>query len=57
MWRETVVASSAMNFPEGQFVHVEAVEEYFPKEQIVQMAAGLSLDFPASQSTQEVRSA
>jgi hypothetical protein len=55
MWRETVVASSTMNFPESQFVHVEAVEENFPEEQIVQMAAGASLDFPASQSRQAER--
>ena len=54
------MASSVMNFPEGQLVQVgEAVDEYFPEEQTIQAVAVIetSVFFPASQSMQAVRSA
>ena len=49
-----------MYFPEGQFEQVgEEIEENLPKEQMTQEEAtvGSFAIFPASQSTQEVRSA
>ena len=53
VWREAVVASSAMSFPEGQLVQlVETAEEYFPAEQMLQVALPCSANFPASQSKQ-----
>ena len=57
-WRDAVVVSSVMYFPEGQLVQVgEAVEEYSPDEQVVQVLLSSSEYFPASQSTQATRSA
>ena len=53
VWREAVVASSVMYFPEGQLVQlVETAEEYFPAEQMLQVALPCSANLPASQSTQ-----
>ena len=52
-WREAVVASSVMYFPEGQLVQlVETAEEYFPAEQMLQVTLPCSANFPASQSKQ-----
>ena len=52
-WRDAVVASSTMYFPEGQLVQlVDAAVECFPKEQMVQVVLPCSENVPASQSTQ-----
>ena len=52
-WREAVVASSVMYFPDGQERHGEVVEvEYFPNEQMVQVTLPCSENAPASQSKQ-----
>jgi len=56
--KEAVVASSAMNFPEGQLMQLaEAAGEYSPEEQTLHDAArmGTSAFFPASQSMQAAR--
>ena len=57
-WRRAVVASSSMNFPEGQPVQlVEAAGEYSPEEQMLHDVALMerSAFFPASQSMQAAR--
>ena len=52
-WREAVVESSTMYFPDGQLVQlVETAAEYFPEEHIVQAVLPCSENVPASQSRQ-----
>ena len=56
VWREVVVESSVMYFPEGQLVQlVETAEEYFPAEQMLQVTLPCSANFPASQFTDILR--
>ena len=52
-WRDAVMASSVMYFPDGQLVQlVETAAEYFPEEHIVQAVLPCSENVPASQSRQ-----
>ena len=52
-WREAVMALSVTYLPDGQVMHGSVVEvEYFPNEQMVQVALPCSENAPASQSKQ-----